>query len=123
MQPDFWDDNRQAQKILRRISELRETADTHHRLLTEAGDLKNLLALAEREGEAELFQEAVLELTSLRQEFEEFELHILFAGEYDRSNAIVPTRAQAGLMQDCEMLAHTVCIENMNYELWDLILE
>ncbi len=128
MQPAFWDDNREAQRILRRISELRETGDTHRRLLTEAGDLKNLLALAEREGEAELFQEAVLELTSLRQEFEEFELHILFAGEYDRSNAIVSLHAGAGGTdaQDwVEMLLRMYsrwAEDNMDsYELWDLI--
>jgi len=126
--PAFWDDNREAQQVLRRISDLKETLDTCRRLKTEATDLKNLLELATGEEEAELFEEAVLELARLKQEFEEFELNILFAGEYDRNNAIVSLHAGAGGTdaQDwAEMLLRMYtrwAEDNMGgYELWDMI--
>lgn len=126
--PAFWDDNREAQKILRRISELKETKDTYNRLLTEATDLKNLLELAAGEDETELFEEAALELARLKQDFEEFELNILFAGEYDRNNAIVSLHAGAGGTdaQDwAEMLLRMYsrwAEDNMDaHELWDMI--
>lgn len=128
LEPAFWEDNREAQKVLRRISELKETLDTHHRLLAEIKDLKSLLELAAGEEEAELFEEAALELVRLKQDFEEFELHILFAGEYDRNNAIVSLHAGAGGTdaQDwVEMLLRMYsrwAEDNMDgHELWDMI--
>ena len=90
--------------------------------------MKNLLELAAGEDEIELFEEAVLELARLKQDFEEFELSILFAGEYDRNNAIVSLHAGAGGTdaQDwAEMLLRMYsrwAEDNMDgYELWDMI--
>ena len=81
---------------MRRISDLKETVETYRHLLAETTDLKNLLELAENEEEKELFAEAVLELARLKADFEEFELSVLFVGEYDRNHAIVSLHAGAG---------------------------
>lgn len=125
--PDFWNDNQEAQRILRRLSDLKETVDTYRRLVTEAEDLKNLIDLATAENEEDLFKETTEELARLKKEFEKFELNILFAGEYDRNNAIVSIHAGAGGTdaQDwAEMLLRMYlrwADNNMSgYELWDL---
>jgi peptide chain release factor 2 len=84
--------------------------------------------MAVSEEEKELFEEAALELARLKQDFEEFELNILFAGEYDRNNAIVSLHAGAGGTdaQDwAEMLLRMYsrwAEDNMDgHELWDMI--
>lgn len=126
--PDFWDDNQSAQKLLRRISELKETAETNQRLLSGAADLKSLIVLAEKENDEELYREAASELEQLKKEFDDYELTILFSGEYDRNNAIVSLHTGAGGTdaQDwAEMLLrmYTRWAENEldGTELWDLI--
>ncbi|MGE5417995.1 MAG: peptide chain release factor 2 [Acidobacteriota bacterium] len=127
-QPGFWDDNQEAQKILRRISEVRETIDTFQHLVNETHDLKSLLELAATENEEELYQEASQELGVIKKEFDAFELSILFAGEYDRNNAIVSLHSGAGGTdaQDwTEILLRMYsrwAEDNMNgYEIWDEI--
>lgn len=126
--PDFWDDNKEAQRILKRISELKETVDSQRDLLSETADLKALLSMAAHEDEQELFDEAVGELERLSKQFEEFELDILFADEYDRNNAIVSLHAGAGGTdaQDwVEMLMRMYTRWSEDYlngcEVWDII--
>ncbi|NLB18482.1 MAG: PCRF domain-containing protein, partial [Syntrophomonadaceae bacterium] len=128
LSPNFWDDNRRAQEVLRRISELKDTLTTHSKLLHDAVDLRIFLALASEEEDEALFSEAVLELERLNQEFEVLELSILFTGDHDRNNAIVSLHAGAGGTdaQDwAEMLMRIYsrsAEDNMDgQELWDLV--
>lgn len=126
--PDFWDDNREAQRILRRISDLRETLETHNRLQTEASDLKTLLQMAQREADEELYAETAGEIERLFTQFEDYELTFLFSGEYDKNNAIVSLHSGAGGTdaQDwVEMLLRMYTRYAENYlsgcEVWDLL--
>ncbi len=128
LREDFWDDNRAAPDVLRRMSDLKDTIANYHKLLQEAQDLRSIMDMASSEEEAELFGEAVEELEVLKRSFDEFELSILFTGEYDRNNAIVSLHAGAGGTdaQDwVEMLMRMYtrwAEENMDgLELWDVI--
>lgn len=110
------------------MSELGEVVETYRELCRETEDLKSLLDLAESEDEEELYQEAALELDQLKKKLDEFELNILFAGEYDHNNAIVSLHAGAGGTdaQDwAEMLLrmYTRWAEDNGYqcELWDMV--
>jgi peptide chain release factor 2 len=96
LEEGFWDNNQEAQKVLKRISELNETLETHRRLLHDVTDLKSLLEMAIGENDEGLYQEAAHELEPLKKRFQEYELNILFSGEYDRNNAIVSLHAGAG---------------------------
>jgi len=95
-QAGFWDDNQEAQQVLKRISYLKEKVENHEALRREAEDICGLLELAEAEGEEELFNEAVRDLAALQKKFNNYELMVLFNGPHDDSNAIVSLHAGAG---------------------------
>jgi peptide chain release factor 2 len=93
---NFWEDNQEAQKISKRVSELQDSVQQFERFEQEAQYLSEMLGMAEAENEAELYSETVRELTSYVRKFREFELLILFSGENDHGNAIVSLHAGAG---------------------------
>lgn len=128
MNPAFWEDNQEAQRVLRRMSELKETHDKYNQLLNQVRDLKSLMELAEDEDEQDIYKEAALELSSLKDQFDDFQLSILFTGEYDRSNAIVSLHAGAGGTDaqdwvDILLRMYSRWAEDNldGYELWDIL--
>ena len=96
--PDLWDDPEAAQKVtsqlshkqteLRRIEELRQRHD----------DLGVMYELAEEEGAdgAEARVEADAELERLRTDIASLEVRTLLSGDYDKRDAIVTIRSEAG---------------------------
>lgn len=96
MQENFWNDNQEAQKILKQISDLKENVDKYEELQTTAEYIYELLNMAEQENEQEIWKDAVRDLVKLQREFREFELLILFSGEHDDKDAIVSLHAGAG---------------------------
>lgn len=95
-QPGFWDDNQEAQKVVKEMSGLKERVDSYESLVREIEDISALLELAEAEEDEELYREAAAELARLNRRFREYELSIMFKGEHDDSNAIVSLHAGAG---------------------------
>ena len=93
---NFWDDNQAAQQCLKAMSELQDSINEYEMILIQAKELQELLQLAEEEQEKELYQETVKELERFSLRFEEYELQLLFAGEYDHADAIVSMHAGAG---------------------------
>ncbi len=93
---NFWDDNQEAQKVTKRVSELQDKVKEFAKFEHDAGYLEELLQMAEAENEAELYAETVSELSRYVKKFREYELLILFAGENDHGNAIVSLHAGAG---------------------------
>ncbi len=94
--PDFWDDNKEAQKVLKRLSELKDEVVSFNELYEGFGYILEILEIAEEEGEAELYKETIKELVKLQKQFREYELLILFSGDHDINNAIVSLHAGAG---------------------------
>ncbi|HBQ84960.1 MAG TPA: peptide chain release factor 2, partial [Syntrophomonas sp.] len=96
MREDFWNDNQEAQTILKNISTLQEPVDKFHQFWQEANYLNDMLDMAENENEPELLADTVRELETLLKEFREFEMEILFSGPHDAQDAIVAMHAGAG---------------------------
>lgn len=96
MREDFWNDNQEAQAVLKNISLLQEPVDKYEALWQEANDIRDMLEIAEEENEDELFRETVRELDDFIKRFRQFELLILFSGPNDNSDAIVSLHAGAG---------------------------
>jgi peptide chain release factor 2 len=92
----FWDDNMEAQKILKRISDLQASVNQYEQFWQEALYLQEMLEMAEAENEADLYSETVRELEHYVHKFRDYELLILFSGENDHGNAIVSLHAGAG---------------------------
>lgn len=93
---NFWEDNQEAQRVLKRISELKQEVASHQDLLDRAAYLSDLLDMAEQENEDELYHQTVSDLEVLVKDFGEFELLMLFSGEHDSRDAIVTLHAGAG---------------------------
>jgi peptide chain release factor 2 len=93
---NLWDDNQQAQQILKSISDLQASVDQFAQFWSQARYLEEMLQMAQAEDEAELYRDTVAELTAYVKRFREYELLILFAGENDAGNAIVSLHAGAG---------------------------
>lgn len=94
--PDFWDDPRAAQSIMRRISDLREQTGTWRGVANEVADLIELARLAADEGDDALGEELNSQSEQLAARIEELEFELALGGDYDRSNAILAIHAGAG---------------------------
>ncbi len=75
---------------------MQENIDKYYALWDKANYLKELLDMAQEEGEQELWNDTVIELQQLQKNFREFELLVLFSGLHDERDAIVSLHAGAG---------------------------
>ena len=88
----FWNDRRSALEVINRLNHCKEIVDTYRGLLSKKQDLEELLSF-----EDDSFQEQIeASLSELEKESKEFELQILFTGEFDDLNAIIDIHPGAG---------------------------
>ncbi len=93
---DFWNDNVKAQKAMRDLTELKEEIGTWRALERQARDAAGLLDLAVEENHSEMIDEVAQEVPEIERQLARLEFNLLFAGEYDRNNAILSVHAGAG---------------------------
>lgn len=96
LQEDFWNDNQEAQNVLKNISTLQEPVEQFHQFWKEAAYINEMLDMTQAENEPELRSDTVKELETLIKKFREFELVILFSGPHDNKDAIVAMHSGAG---------------------------
>ena len=88
----FWNDRRSALEVINRLNHCKEIVDTYNDLLAKKKDLEELLDF-----EDDSFVEQIENsLNELEKESKEFELQILFTGEFDDLNAIIDIHPGAG---------------------------
>jgi peptide chain release factor 2 len=90
--PDLWNDQDRAQQVTRRMASLR--ADLG-RLDALRGRLDDLAAAVEL-GDADLLNEAIADLPTLRSDIEQLEVRTLLSGEYDERDALVTINSGTG---------------------------
>ncbi len=93
-QPEFWNNQEEAQSILQRRSRLEQDIQLDSKLARDAEDLKALAELAV-EGE-DVLHELEGEVKKLEQETQHTEIRMLLSGEHDASNAIMTIHPGAG---------------------------
>ena len=93
-QPDFWNDQQQAQKALKERAECQHGIDVINELSTLSEDISTALELANED--AELLEEAQSILTSLLTKLEREEFLCKMSGEFDSQDAIVEFNGGAG---------------------------
>lgn len=96
MGENFWNDNQEAGRILKRVSELEEGINRYEGLLESANYMKDLLEMAALEEDQGLYKDTVREVAELQKKFRDFELVVLFSGPHDDRNAILSLHAGAG---------------------------
>ena len=95
-QPEFWNDSREAKRVLRAADGLREELESWNGLLSRADDLAELAELAESAADPELEAGVEIEHRSLEVDYERMRTGLLFGGEYDDSDAFISISAGAG---------------------------
>jgi peptide chain release factor 2 len=94
--PDFWNDSREAKRVLRAADGLREEIDAWNGLISRADDLAELAELAADSGDADLEAEVVPEYDGIEADYERMRTSLLFSGDYDDSDAFISISAGAG---------------------------
>ena len=94
--PDIWNDQQQAQKLSRELSDLKSGIEEYNNWKTRSEDVEVLIELAEEEQDESLYPEIEAEIAKLKSELDKWELQRKLGGEYDDSDAILTINAGAG---------------------------
>lgn len=95
-QPEFWDDQVQAQGTLQEINDLKAHLQQYEQWQSSIEDTKAVLELLELESDEALLQEAETTVTKLNKELDQWELQQLLSGLYDDKGAVLTINAGAG---------------------------
>jgi peptide chain release factor 2 len=92
-EPGFWDDQKRAARISSEHARLARRLERYEQLSQEAGDLRELTALASDDGDLGDVEQAV---STLKRELDRLQEEALFSGEYDSGDAVVTIQAATG---------------------------
>ena len=95
-QPDFWDDQQQAQKQMRQLDEVKAQLEQLGRWRQAIDDGQATLELYGIEADDDLLSEANAGLQSLKGDLDRWELERLLSGIYDKEGAVISINAGAG---------------------------
>ncbi len=94
--PDFWNDQKEAQKVISEAKHLKDQVNTFYRLNEKIEDIRVAFELLQEEPDPDLQEELEEQLEKLEKELNEFELELLLNGPYDKNNAILEIHSGAG---------------------------
>ncbi|MCT7848544.1 MAG: PCRF domain-containing protein, partial [Lactobacillus iners] len=92
----FWNDQTNAQKIIEATNYMREKVDKYQTLSSALADAKTAVELYNMEPENDMLMEITAEVEKLKNEFNDYELHLLLSGKYDDHNALLEIHSGAG---------------------------
>jgi peptide chain release factor 2 len=95
-QPDFWDDQKQAQAKMRQLDEVKAQLEQLGRWQAAVADAEATLELYDLEPDDELLGESDAALKQLRADLDRWELERLLSGPYDKEGAVISINAGAG---------------------------
>ncbi len=95
-EPDFWDDNERAQKVIGELNALKGVVEQFQALNGEYDDAQVMLELYEEEKDESFIADLAESCTSLKSKLEVFELQLLLSGPYDKLNAYLELHPGAG---------------------------
>ena len=95
-QPDFWDDQQNAQKQMRHLDEVKAQLQQLQSWRSSIEDGQATLELYELEPDDDMLAEAQQGLDGLRQGLDRWELERLLSGDYDKEGAVLTINAGAG---------------------------
>tara|TARA_B100000900_G_scaffold66188_1_gene51345 strand:+ start:57 stop:1289 length:1233 start_codon:yes stop_codon:yes gene_type:complete len=95
-QPDFWDDQQNAQKQMRRLDEVKAQLLQLTTWQGAVSDAQATLELYDLEPDDDMLAEAQGGLDQLRKDLDRWELERLLSGEYDKEGAVLSINAGAG---------------------------
>lgn len=90
--PEFWNDQEKAKVVSKQAADLKEEIETWEEFMKEVGDLAELAGSDDQS----LHDDVAKSLEDLEKRFATMEFATLFAGDYDKSNAILSFHAGSG---------------------------
>ncbi|GAA4065396.1 peptide chain release factor 2 [Amphibacillus indicireducens] len=94
--PNFWDDQKQAQKIIDQVNAIKDLVQIFDQHVESLENLEVSYELIKDEPDEELRQELEDELAELIEALNQYELQILLSEPHDKSNAILELHPGAG---------------------------
>jgi len=94
--PTLWDDQKQAQEVMRERTRLDTAISATRAIEQEKSDTIELIEMAEAEGDEAMVDEAVASLSALAERAEEDKIQALLAGEADSYDTYLEIHAGAG---------------------------
>lgn len=101
-EPDFWDDAKKAQEIMKELTSLKATVAKYSRLRSEYEDVATLIQMGYEESDESLLPEIEESLNLFTRDLEELKLRTLLSEPYDSYNAILTLHAGAGGTESCD---------------------
>lgn len=95
-QPDFWQNQEKAQKLIAATNVLKEKRDSLTSLQHAYDDEMTGVELLKQEPDPDLEKEMTADLRKLQLQFHDYELDLLLAGKYDSHNALLEIHPGAG---------------------------
>ena len=96
LDPDFWNDQDTAQKVIAELNGLKELVGAYRGFEETQENLETTLELLREEKDTELQEELGNELKDFTSKLDDFELQLLLSEEYDKNNAILELHPGAG---------------------------
>ena len=103
--PQLWNDPARAQRLMRDRQTLADALDGYHALARELSDQRELIELAEAEGDAAVVADAEAAIRSLRDQAAQREIEALLDGEADGNDTFLEVNAGAGGTESCDWAA------------------
>ena len=94
--PKFWEDRKQAEKILKEKKSYDNLLDSRSRFHSEINELYDIFKLAEEENDKQLIQETLDKFIYLKKEFKKLEIKCFLSNESDTLNSYLEFHAGAG---------------------------
>ncbi len=95
MEIDFWQDAKNARKVMQKMATLKEDVAKIETLQKHLRDIKELAAL-EGDADSSLGEELASELDSIEKQVSKLEFELSFSGPYDHHSAVLYLHAGAG---------------------------
>nr|WP_278278371.1 peptide chain release factor 2 [Alkalibacter saccharofermentans] len=95
-QENFWDDQENAQSLLKKLNDLKNKLARHNELELRIEDAKALVEMLEEESDEELADELAAVVKELSQELDDYNLEVLLSGDYDANSAVLAIHPGAG---------------------------
>lgn len=95
-EPNFWDDQNAAQKVINESNNLKNYISSFEEIEERYEDMEVSYELVKEEKDQELFDELNEEMTTFLNDINDFELQLLLNEPYDANNAILELHPGAG---------------------------
>ena len=99
-QPNFWDNNAKANKVMRELKYLKSLVEPFENSLKKCSEFIELVDLSK--DDPQMFGQIQVEVSQLTADVNALELKNLLSGLFDRNNAILSINAGAGGTESCD---------------------